>query len=181
MGRKERWLVGRDGGNPGSQGPWPHSLRPAEKRVGSTELESHAVAWLLRVGQSLLSTGEAGLGNPSRIRRTPILLATPMPPISNQRLLLQCITNSARERKINSSLQLPDRVLNFLKDHFLMDGQVRGRMLLLQPKARYQHVTVHRVPALNRTYDVLFLGTGACPLQAGWGSRGHGRQALHRA
>uniref|UniRef100_A0A8C6G1H0 Semaphorin-4B n=1 Tax=Moschus moschiferus TaxID=68415 RepID=A0A8C6G1H0_MOSMO len=71
-----------------------------------------------------------------------------------------CITNSARERKINSSLQLPDRVLNFLKDHFLMDGQVRSRMLLLQPQARYQRVAVHRVPALNRTYDVLFLGTG---------------------
>ncbi|KAM9711109.1 semaphorin-4B [Dama dama] len=71
-----------------------------------------------------------------------------------------CITNSARERKINSSLQLPDRVLNFLKDHFLMDGQVRSRMLLLQPQAHYQRVTVHRVPALNRTYDVLFLGSG---------------------
>ncbi|XP_068847143.1 semaphorin-4B [Capricornis sumatraensis] len=71
-----------------------------------------------------------------------------------------CITNSTRERKISSSLQLPDRVLNFLKDHFLMDGQVRGRMLLLQPQAHYQRVTVHRVPALNRAYNVLFLGTG---------------------
>ncbi|XP_048224717.1 semaphorin-4B isoform X1 [Perognathus longimembris pacificus] len=71
-----------------------------------------------------------------------------------------CITNSARERKINSSLQLPDRVLNFLKDHFLMDGQVRSRMLLLQPQARYQRVAVHRVQGLHHTYDVLFLGTG---------------------
>nr|XP_020032985.1 semaphorin-4B isoform X2 [Castor canadensis] len=71
-----------------------------------------------------------------------------------------CITNSARERRINSSLQLPDRVLNFLKDHFLMDGQVRSRLLLLQPQARYQRVAVHRVPALHNTYDVLFLGTG---------------------
>eukprot|EP00070_Physeter_catodon_P002918 XP_007106123.1 semaphorin-4B isoform X2 [Physeter catodon] len=70
-----------------------------------------------------------------------------------------CITNSARERKISSSLQLPDRVLNFLKDHFLMDGQVRSRLLLLQPRARYQRVAVHRVPGLQRTYDVLFLGT----------------------
>ena len=172
---------GQRGGNPGSQGPWPHILGPADKHVGSTELESHAVAWLLRVGESLLSTGEAGLGNPGGICRTPILLSTPMPPISNQCLLLQCITNSTRERKISSSLQLPDRVLNFLKDHFLMDGQVRGRMLLLQPQAHYQRVTVHRVPALNRAYNVLFLGTGACPLQAGWGSRGHGQQALHRA
>ncbi|XP_034880037.1 semaphorin-4B isoform X1 [Mirounga leonina] len=71
-----------------------------------------------------------------------------------------CITNSARERRITSSLQLPDRVLNFLKDHFLMDGQVRSRLLLLQPRARYQRVAVHRVPGLHRTYDVLFLGTG---------------------
>uniref|UniRef100_A0A8C0RB01 Semaphorin-4B n=3 Tax=Canis lupus familiaris TaxID=9615 RepID=A0A8C0RB01_CANLF len=71
-----------------------------------------------------------------------------------------CITNSARERKITSSLQLPDRVLNFLKDHFLMDGQVRSRLLLLQPRARYQRVAVHRVPGLHHTYDVLFLGTG---------------------
>lgn len=75
---------------------------------------------------------------------------------------LQCITNSARERKINSSLQLPDRVLNFLKDHFLMDGQVRSRLLLLQPQARYQRVAAHRVPGLHGTYDVLFLGTGEC-------------------
>ncbi|XP_006885280.1 PREDICTED: semaphorin-4B [Elephantulus edwardii] len=71
-----------------------------------------------------------------------------------------CITNSARERRINSSLQLPDRVLNFLKDHFLMDGQVRSHMLLLQPRARYQRVVVHRVRGLHHTYDVLFLGTG---------------------
>ncbi|XP_027775654.2 semaphorin-4B [Marmota flaviventris] len=71
-----------------------------------------------------------------------------------------CITNSARERRISSSLQLPDRVLNFLKDHFLMDGQVRSRLMLLQPQARYQRVAVHRVPGLHRTYDVLFLGTG---------------------
>lgn len=77
--------------------------------------------------------------------------------------LLQCITNSTRQRKINSSLQLPDRVLNFLKDHFLMDGQVRGRMLLLQPRAGYQRVAVHRVRGLNRTYDILFLGTSECP------------------
>lgn len=77
--------------------------------------------------------------------------------------LQQCITNSTREKKISSSLQLPDRVLNFLKDHFLMDGQVRSRLLLLQPQARYQRVTVHRVSGLHHTYDVLFLGTGERP------------------
>lgn len=86
----------------------------------------------------------------------------PVCPGSCCRLLPQCITNAARERKIHSSLQLPDRVLNFLKDHFLMDGQVRSQMLLLQPHARYQRVAVHRLSALGRTYDVLFLGTGEC-------------------
>lgn len=91
---------------------------------------------------------------------------------SHRRLLLQCITNSAREKKISSSLQLPDRVLNFLKDHFLMDGQVRSRLLLLQPQARYQRVAVHRVPGLHRTYDVLFLGTGECPQQGRPGVQG---------
>lgn len=43
-----------------------------------------------------------------------------------------------------------------------MDGQVRSRLLLLQPEARYQRVAVHRVPGLRSTYDVLFLGTGEC-------------------
>ncbi|XP_006867193.1 PREDICTED: semaphorin-4B [Chrysochloris asiatica] len=87
-----------------------------------------------------------------------------------------CITNSARERKINSSLQLPDRVLNFLKDHFLMDGQVRSRMLLLQPRAVYQRVAVHRVQGLHdAAYDVLFLGTsdGRLHKAVSMGSRVH--------
>lgn len=43
-----------------------------------------------------------------------------------------------------------------------MDGQVRSRLLLLQPQARYQRVAAHRVPGLHGTYDVLFLGTGEC-------------------
>lgn len=103
---------------------------------------------------------------------------------SRYHLFLQCITDSARERKISSSLQLPDRVLNFLKDHFLMDGQVRSRLLLLQPQARYQRVTVHRVSGLYRTYDVLFLGTGEwlqqarLPVPGMWG-RGDVGSGLH--
>lgn len=61
-------------------------------------------------------------------------------------------------------------MLNFLKDHFLMDGQVRSRLLLLQPRARYQRVAVHRVAGLHHTYDVLFLGTSKCPRRGGAGS-----------
>ena len=53
-----------------------------------------------------------------------------------------------------------------------MDGQVRSRLLLLQPQARYQRVAVHRVPGLQRTYDVLFLGTSECPQQGRLGVNG---------
>ncbi|XP_069622280.1 semaphorin-4B [Ranitomeya imitator] len=70
-----------------------------------------------------------------------------------------CINNKARSMKINSSLQMPDRVLNFIKDHFLMDNAVRSRPLLLQTEMRYQQISVQRVKGLRNTYDVFFLGT----------------------
>ncbi|NWY60930.1 SEM4B protein, partial [Chionis minor] len=76
-----------------------------------------------------------------------------------------CITSHTRHLKINSSLQMPDRVLNFIKDHFLMDSPVRSQPLLLQSHLRYQQIGVHRAQGLHSTYDVLFLGTGGC----GWG------------
>ncbi|NXE95763.1 SEM4B protein, partial [Menura novaehollandiae] len=70
-----------------------------------------------------------------------------------------CITSHTRHLKINSSLQMPDRVLNFIKDHFLMDSPVRSQPLLLQSRRRYQQIGVHRAQGLHSTYDVLFLGT----------------------
>ncbi|XP_067161393.1 semaphorin-4B [Apteryx mantelli] len=70
-----------------------------------------------------------------------------------------CITSHTRHLKINSSLQMPDRVLNFIKDHFLMDSAVRSQPLLLQSHVRYQQIGVHRAQGLHGTYDVLFLGT----------------------
>ncbi|NXG57982.1 SEM4B protein, partial [Hemiprocne comata] len=70
-----------------------------------------------------------------------------------------CITSHTRHLKINSSLQMPDRVLNFIKDHFLMDSPVRSQPLLLQSHLRYQQIGVQRTQALHGTYDVLFLGT----------------------
>uniref|UniRef100_A0A803VY52 Semaphorin 4B n=1 Tax=Ficedula albicollis TaxID=59894 RepID=A0A803VY52_FICAL len=73
-----------------------------------------------------------------------------------------CITSHTRHMKINSSLQMPDRVLNFIKDHFLMDSPVRSQPLLLQSQRRYQRIGVHRAQGLHGTYDVLFLGTGGC-------------------
>uniref|UniRef100_A0ACB8E519 Uncharacterized protein n=1 Tax=Sphaerodactylus townsendi TaxID=933632 RepID=A0ACB8E519_9SAUR len=71
-----------------------------------------------------------------------------------------CITSRARHMKITSSLQMPDRVLNYLKDHFLMDSAVRSQPLLLQGQAHYQQISAQRVQGLHRTYDVLFLGAG---------------------
>ncbi|XP_068131349.1 semaphorin-4B isoform X2 [Hyperolius riggenbachi] len=70
-----------------------------------------------------------------------------------------CINNKARNMKINSSLQMPDRVLNFIKDHFLMDSAVRSQPLLLQRDRLYQQISVQRVKGLKKTYDVMFLGT----------------------
>ncbi|NXO04845.1 SEM4B protein, partial [Rhinopomastus cyanomelas] len=70
-----------------------------------------------------------------------------------------CITSRTRHLKINSSLQMPDRVLNFVKDHFLMDSPVRSQPLLLQSRLRYQRIGVHRAQGLHGTYDLLFLGT----------------------
>lgn len=70
-----------------------------------------------------------------------------------------CINNHARKMSINSSLQMPDRVLNFVKDHFLMDSTIRSQPLLLQTGVQYRQISVQRVKGLKRTYDVLFLGT----------------------
>uniref|UniRef100_A0A673G1V6 Semaphorin-4B-like n=1 Tax=Sinocyclocheilus rhinocerous TaxID=307959 RepID=A0A673G1V6_9TELE len=70
-----------------------------------------------------------------------------------------CITNTARAQGISSSLHMPDKVLNFVKDHFLMDSVIRSQPLLLKRNVRYTQLAVHRVQALHKTYDVLFIGT----------------------
>uniref|UniRef100_A0A8C2Q1A8 Semaphorin-4B-like n=1 Tax=Cyprinus carpio TaxID=7962 RepID=A0A8C2Q1A8_CYPCA len=70
-----------------------------------------------------------------------------------------CITNTARAQGISSSLHMPDKVLNFVKDHFLMDSMIRSQPLLLKRNVRYTQLAVHRVQALHKTYDVLFIGT----------------------
>ncbi|KAI1889434.1 hypothetical protein AGOR_G00162830 [Albula goreensis] len=70
-----------------------------------------------------------------------------------------CITNAARHMGIPSSLHMPDKVLNFVKDHFLMDSVIRSRPLLLKRSVRYTQIAVHRVQALGKVYDVLFIGT----------------------
>lgn len=75
----------------------------------------------------------------------------------------QCITNAAREQGISSSLHMPDKVLNFVKDHFLMDSVIRSQPLLLKRNVRYTQIAVHRVQVAKKAYNVLFIGTGKHP------------------
>ncbi|XP_028306943.1 sema domain, immunoglobulin domain (Ig), transmembrane domain (TM) and short cytoplasmic domain, (semaphorin) 4Ba [Gouania willdenowi] len=70
-----------------------------------------------------------------------------------------CITNTAREHGISSSLHMPDKVLNFVKDHFLMDSVIRSQPLLLKQNVRYTQIAVHRVQAGGNVYNVLYIGT----------------------
>lgn len=72
----------------------------------------------------------------------------------------QCITNEARKQGIPSSLRMPDKVLNFVKDHFLMDSVIRSSPLLLKRNAHYRQIAVHRVQTGSKVYHVLFIGTG---------------------
>ncbi|XP_077373762.1 sema domain, immunoglobulin domain (Ig), transmembrane domain (TM) and short cytoplasmic domain, (semaphorin) 4Ba [Festucalex cinctus] len=70
-----------------------------------------------------------------------------------------CITNASRKQGVVSSLHMPDKVLNFVKDHFLMDNVLRSQPLLLKRHARYTQIAVHRVAAARQAYHVLFIGT----------------------
>lgn len=130
-------------------GPVPE---PRPGTVGS----SSTPAWVRDAGQPVVLSRSWRLpwhGRPPA--RCPVPQPSPF-------LSPQCITSHTRHLKINSSLQMPDRVLNFIKDHFLMDSPVRSQPLLLQSRLRYQQIGVHRAQGLHGTYDVLFLGTGGC-------------------
>ncbi|XP_063045023.1 semaphorin-4B-like [Engraulis encrasicolus] len=70
-----------------------------------------------------------------------------------------CVSNSVREMGYDSSLHMPDKVLNFVKDHFLMDGVIRSSPLLRTQSVRYTQIAVQRVQGLHKVYDVMFLGT----------------------
>lgn len=77
---------------------------------------------------------------------------------------LQCITNRARKRGYNSSQDLPNGVLDFIKLHPLMYDEVKPTdrvPLLIKKNVVYTQVAVDRVQALDgQMYDILFLGTG---------------------
>ncbi|XP_062374942.1 semaphorin-4G-like isoform X1 [Sardina pilchardus] len=82
-----------------------------------------------------------------------------------------CITDRLRAKGMNSSFDLPDDVLHFVRRHPLMFRQVQPRLqrpLLFKRSTDYTQLAVHGQPALDgHTYHVLFIGT-----DEGW---------LHRA
>lgn len=100
----------------------------------------------------------------------------------------QCIDGEARAANYTSSLNLPDKTLQFVKDHPLMDDSVTpidGRPRLIKKDVSYTQIVVDRTKALDGTvYDVMFLSTGEelpgstvtacmCPRVSRWGDPAH--------
>ncbi|XP_067836127.1 semaphorin-4F [Heptranchias perlo] len=74
-----------------------------------------------------------------------------------------CITNQLKERGYNTSLDLPDNVLMFIRDHLLMADSISpvgGQPLLVMRDTLYSKITVQRVSAGNgKGHEVFYLGT----------------------
>uniref|UniRef100_UPI0037E875C9 semaphorin-4D isoform X2 n=1 Tax=Semicossyphus pulcher TaxID=241346 RepID=UPI0037E875C9 len=74
-----------------------------------------------------------------------------------------CINNQMRQQNISSSLHLPDKTLQFVKDHPLLEDPVlpigNGPRLITKD-VNYTQIVVERVRALDKNiYDVIFTGT----------------------
>ncbi|XP_067884791.1 semaphorin-4F [Heterodontus francisci] len=74
-----------------------------------------------------------------------------------------CITNQLKERGYNTSLDLPDNVLMFVRDHLLMADYISpigGKPLLIMRNSLYSKIIVQRVIAINGLgYEIFYLGT----------------------
>ncbi|XP_038633610.1 semaphorin-4D-like isoform X2 [Scyliorhinus canicula] len=74
-----------------------------------------------------------------------------------------CINNDIRKDGFQTSLDLPDRTLQFVKDHPLMDdivNPINKQPTLIKEQTKYTQIVVDRVVAINlKEYDVIFLGT----------------------
>ncbi|XP_017263340.1 semaphorin-4D isoform X1 [Kryptolebias marmoratus] len=74
-----------------------------------------------------------------------------------------CINNEMRRQNINSSLNLPDKTLQFVKDHPLLEDPILpigNRPRLITKDVNYTQLVVEKVQALDgNIYDVIFTGT----------------------
>ncbi|XP_029451797.1 semaphorin-4F [Rhinatrema bivittatum] len=74
-----------------------------------------------------------------------------------------CVTESMKAAGIHSSLNLPDRVLTFVRDHPLMDQNVqppRNRPMLVKLDTQYRKIVVQKVKGVSgKEFEVLYLGT----------------------
>ena len=65
---------------------------------------------------------------------------------------------------INSSMELPDKTLQFIRDRPLMDQEIQpvnNRPLLVKKGAAFTRIVVASVVALDgASYHVMFIGTG---------------------
>uniref|UniRef100_A0A8C9VKB0 Semaphorin 4D n=1 Tax=Scleropages formosus TaxID=113540 RepID=A0A8C9VKB0_SCLFO len=74
-----------------------------------------------------------------------------------------CINKDIRQQNITSSLMLPDKTLQFVRDHPLLEDAVRpmdNGPRFIAKDVHYTQIAVERVPALDgQLYDVMFMGT----------------------
>ncbi|XP_059804072.1 semaphorin-4G-like [Hypanus sabinus] len=74
-----------------------------------------------------------------------------------------CITDEFRKAGFKISYDLPDRVLDFVRKHPLMDEEVKpvgGRPLFTKKQVNYTKIVVDTVTALDgEQYNVMFIGT----------------------
>ncbi|MEE6459668.1 hypothetical protein FKM82_000696 [Ascaphus truei] len=74
-----------------------------------------------------------------------------------------CINNDARAMNYTNSLNLPDKTLQFVKDHPLMDDSVTpigNKPRIVLRDVTYTQIVVDSVTALDgHTYDVMFIST----------------------
>lgn len=69
-----------------------------------------------------------------------------------------------RQQNISSSLHLPDKTLQFVKDHPLLEDPILpigNRPRLITKDVNYTQLVVEKIQALDgNIYDVIFTGTG---------------------